>query len=58
MRLKEKAKDARYKQKDSEEQDKEQPLNLCGDFFRTCLVHLVYANEQRDNNLLPTSPYQ
>ena len=31
--LKEKAKDARQKQKDGEEQYKEQRLNLCGDFL-------------------------
>ena len=33
MQLKEKAKDARQKQKDSEEQDKEQWLNLCREFL-------------------------
>ena len=33
MRLKEKAKDARQKQKDSEEQYKEQQMNLCGEFL-------------------------
>jgi len=35
--LKEKAKDARQKQKYSEEQYKEQQMNLCGDFLAHAL---------------------
>ena len=38
MRLKEKAKDARKKQKDGEEQYKEQQLNLCGEFLEHALT--------------------
>ena len=47
MRLKEKAKDDRKKQKDGEEQYEEQQLNLCGEFFRTRLNNTVNKNNRQ-----------
>ena len=44
MQLKEKAKDARQKQKDSEEQYKKQQMNLCGEFLEHALKQWFNPN--------------
>ena len=53
--LKEKAKDARQKQKDSEEQYKEHQLNLCGEFLEHVLNFPFTARHVNQTDLLEPS---
>ena len=55
MRLKEKAKDARQKQKDSEEQYKEHQLDICGEFLEHALNFPFTARHVNQTDLLEPS---
>ena len=62
MQLKEKAKDARQKQKDSEEQYKKQQMNLCGEFLEhaftaACVGFSCLFHGQNPPNAKPTTTF-